>query len=166
MKTIYKSVIFAHIDYCSQLWMPTKPALIHSVEKLQKDFLARVQALRDLDHWQQLKQLKMLSLQRRLERYRIIYIWKILEGHAPNCGIEASKIVDRSGRKCSIPKVNNKSSAAVKTMKDQAFQVHGSQLFNALPAFLRNTTNCSIDDFKAKLDSFLQKIPASRVSKT
>ena len=32
--------------------------------------------------------MNMLSMQRRLERYRIIYIWKILENQAPNCGIK------------------------------------------------------------------------------
>ena len=90
----------------------------------------QVPAFRDLNYWDQLKHLKMLSLQ----------------SYAPNCGIKASQIEDRSGRKCSMPKVNNKSSVAVKTMKEQTFQVHGSQLFNALPAFLRKTTKCSIDD--------------------
>ena len=39
MKTLYKSMIVSHVDYCSQLWMPTKFTEIGSIEKLQKDFL-------------------------------------------------------------------------------------------------------------------------------
>ena len=87
MKTLYKSLIVPHVDYCSQLWMPIKATRIYTIEKLQKDFLCRVPALKEYSYWEQLKKMKMLSLQRRLERYRIIYIWKILEGQAPNCGI-------------------------------------------------------------------------------
>ena len=30
MKTLYKSIIVLHVDYCSQLWMPTKNTQIHS----------------------------------------------------------------------------------------------------------------------------------------
>ena len=87
MKTLYKTLIVPHIDYCSQLWMPVQSTQVQAIEKLQKDFFKRVPALRDLDYWQQLAQLKILSLQRRLERYRILYIWKIIEGKVPNCGV-------------------------------------------------------------------------------
>ena len=60
---------------------------------------------------------------------------------------------------CKIPKLNTKSSAAVRTMKDQTFQVHGPQLFNCLPASIRNMTKCPLEDFKLKLDKFLEKVP-------
>ena len=33
----------------------------------------------------------MNSQERRMERYRIIYVWKILEGFAPNCGVELTQ---------------------------------------------------------------------------
>ena len=39
MKTLFKSIIVPHVDYCSQLWMPTKFTQIGVIEKLQKDFL-------------------------------------------------------------------------------------------------------------------------------
>ena len=38
MKTLYKSLVVPHVDYCSQLWMPTKAINIQAIEKLQKDF--------------------------------------------------------------------------------------------------------------------------------
>ena len=90
MKTLFKTLVVPYIDYCSQLWMPIKPVEILKVEKLQKDFLNRIPELRGENYWQKLKSLKMISLQRRQERFRIIYIWKILEGQAPNCGIEST----------------------------------------------------------------------------
>ena len=155
MKTLFKSLIVPHVDYCSQLWMPIKSTQIQIIEKLQKDFFKKIPEMRDLDYWEQLKHMKMLSLQRRLERYRIIYIWKILEGLVPNCGVQVSQELGRSGRKCLIPSLNTKSKQSVQTLKEQTFQVNGPQLFNTLPSSVRNTTKCSVDEFKMKLDKYL-----------
>ena len=68
MKTLFKTLVVPHIDYCSQLWMPIKPVEILKVEKLQKDFLNRIPELRGENYWQKLKSLKLIvtSLQRRL----------------------------------------------------------------------------------------------------
>ena len=51
-----------------------------------------------------------------------------------------------------------KHKVSVKSMRDQTFQVHGSQVFNVLPSQIRNETGCSIDDFKRKLDKFLERV--------
>ena len=37
--------------------------------------------------------------------------------------------------------------------------VHGANLFNHLPKYIRNYTNCSHVEFKAVLDQFLSGIP-------
>ena len=147
------------MDYCSQFWMPITPGAILLVEKLQRDFLNRVPALRELDYWTQLREAKMISIQRRLERYRILYVWKILEGKAPNCGVTASNFEDRQGRKCFVPSRNMRASNAVQTLKEQTFKVNGPRLFNSLPAFLRNMTKCPLEDFNMKLDKYLSRIP-------
>ena len=47
---------------------------------------------------------------------------------------------------------------AVQSMREQTFQVNGAQLFNALPVYLRNIRNCPLEDFKEKLDEYLQKV--------
>ena len=159
MKTLYKSLVVPHVDYCSQLWMPTKAINIQAIEKLQKDFFNKIPAIRELNYWEQLKTMKMLSLQRRLERYRILYTWKILEGISPNCGIEVKLEGGRVGRKCNIPKIQTKSQKWVQTLREQTFQINGPQLFNSLPAYLRNITKCGVDDFKTKLDKYLEKVP-------
>ena len=70
---MFKSLVIPHIDYCSQLWMPVDGAGIHSLEKLQFDFFKKIPELRGLNYWDGLKSMKMLSMQRRIERYRIIY---------------------------------------------------------------------------------------------
>ena len=121
MKTLYKSLVVPHVNYCSQLWMPTKATSIQAIEKLQRDYFNIIPAIRELNYWDQLKTMKMLSLQRRLERYRILYTWKILEGISPNCGIEVKLEGGRVGRKCSIPKIQNKSQKWVQTLREQTF---------------------------------------------
>ena len=159
MKILYKSLIVPHVDYCSQLWMPIQATQIQSIEKLQKDFLNKIPAVRELNYWEQLKQLKMISLQRRLERYTVLYVWKILEGLSPNCGIEVKMEGGRLGRTCSIPSRNSKAKASVQSMREQTFQVNGPKLFNSLPTKLRNMTKCPLEDFKLALDNYLSKIP-------
>ena len=105
---MFRSLVLPHIDYCSQLWMPVDGANVHSLEKLKSDFFKKIPDLRGMNYWEGLTDMKMLSMQRRLERYRIIYIWKILEKCAPNCGI--SKLEDsessRLGRRLEVPRVN------------------------------------------------------------
>ena len=107
---------------------------------------------------------KIYSLQRRRERYRIIYIWKILESHVPNiscegnCGIK-KLYSPRNGRPCFIPLLNNSNPAKLQRLREGTLAYHGAQLFNALPKELRDTTNCSMLAFKHKLDKFLSRLP-------
>lgn len=99
---------------------------------------------------------KMFSQQRRAERYRILYTWKVLEGKVPNCGIQ-SKSNDRRGRECLIPLTRG--TPAVQNLRHQSFQMAGPQLFNSLPRTLRDLEKIPIEDFKEKLDLFLATIP-------
>ena len=103
--------------------------------------------------------MNMLSLQRRLERYRIIYSWKVLESLVPNCGIQEVKASAEShqGRRLVVPDVDRK--AATAKQLDQVFQVHGPKLFNCLPARIRNISKIGLDEFKSALDKWLESIP-------
>ena len=89
----------------------------------------------------------------------MIYLWKILEGKAPNCGIVLAENSERHGRICQLPVLNKKASERVKTLRENSFQVHAPKLFNSIPKNLRNKTKCSIEDFKADLDQFLETVP-------
>ena len=42
MLTLWKSLVLPHIDYCSQLWSPSKRYLIQQLESLQKSYLNRI----------------------------------------------------------------------------------------------------------------------------
>ena len=82
--------------------MPNQISEMLLLENLQKCYTKKIPEVRNLNYWQRLKHLKMYSQNRRLERYRIIYTWKILEELVPNCGLEVSHS-ERRGRQVAIP---------------------------------------------------------------
>ena len=65
----------------------------------------------------------------------------------------------RLGRKCKVQNIKMGANASAKALREQSFQVHGPQLFNSLPPFLRNMTKCSVEIFKEELDKYLMTIP-------
>ena len=159
MKLMWKSLLQPHIDYCSQLYFsPSNTGDIEQLENLQRNFTGKIPSVRSMNYWERLKHLRMRSQQRRLERYRILYTWKVLEERVPNCGISASNC-ERKGRLCNIPKINKNAKKSVQNLREDSFQVNGPRLFNCIPAEIRNMTRCHIDDFKFKLDNFLNTIP-------
>ena len=101
MKFLWKSLIQGHIDYCSQL-LPKKSSELQMTENLQQWYKKRLPELQNQDYWTRLQTLCMLSQQRRMERYRIIYTWEILEGLAPNCGMTLQPL-GRRGRELRVP---------------------------------------------------------------
>ena len=156
LKQLWKQLVQPHIDYCSQMMVLT-PGNISDLENLQRSYLSRIPSLKNKDYWERLKDSQMLSQERRLERYKIIYIWKIIEGRVPNCGVTALEH-PRHGRLCIVPPIKN-CATRVKTLRENSFQVQGPILFNSLPAHIRNKKKCSIDEFKLVLDKFLELIP-------
>ena len=105
LKFMWKTLVQGHVDYCSQLYFPAKSSDMEKIENLQRNFAKKIPEVRHLDYWARLKHLKLLSQERRMERYRIIYVWKILEGLTPNCGIETTHS-NRRGREVKIPRSN------------------------------------------------------------
>ena len=161
MLTLWKSLILCHIDYCSQLWSPHKTGDIQVIEMLQKSFISKIAGLQDLNYWEQLKELKMYSLERRRERYATIYAWRVLEGQVPNLNSTPlrAKWHPRRGRECTLPALSTSACKSVQTIRYASFAFRGPRLFNAMPADIRNLTNCTTDQFKHALDKFLHTIP-------
>ena len=102
------------------------------------------------------ERLKSLGLQRRRERYCIIYIWKIIEGLAPNFYKSiTSTFSGRRGRSCVIPHVNV---GRVGTLAYNSFRWGSIRLFNSLPMHLRSISSCSVLRLKTQLDIFLGSV--------
>ena len=165
MLTLWKSLVIPHLDYCSQLWSPQEQGLIQSIENVQKSFTRQIANMKQFNYWERLRELKLYSLQRRRERYVIIYTWCIIENLVPNIGyvedgIEkggiSQYINDRQGRKCVIPLVCR---GTYQRRVYASIRMQGPKLFNSLPKDLRNIKNCSKEVFKRKLDKYLSTVP-------
>ena len=162
MLTTWKSLVLPILDYCSQLWCPLKKGDIQLIEDIQKAFTRKIPH-KGHDYWERLRTLRLYSLERRRERYRIIYVWKMLESIAPNLSSDSNQIKSytslRHGRRCVVPPISNAVSSRIRTLREGSFAVHGSRLFNVLPQYLRNMTNVELPEFKKKLDEFLATVP-------
>ena len=160
MLTLWKSLVIPRFDYCSQLYSPSKVSEIQQLELVQRSFLRRINGSSSTNYWQLLHQLNIHSLERRRERYQIIYIWKILEGLVPNLSTASSEIIskenDRRGRTCYQRALYRSS---YQQLRSNTLSVRGVKLFNCLPKNIRNIKNCTKEKFKSKLDSFLKQIP-------
>ena len=127
------------------------------MEQVLRSFTRRIAGLKEKDYWTRLKTLKMLSIERRSERYKILYIWKILSDLAPNFGLESEESQGRSGRRIRISKYSG-DSLKYRTLKENSLKVEGARLFNSLPKVLRNFKG-TLASFKLALDDFLEQIP-------
>ena len=159
LKQLWQSLAQCLVDYSSQLYMPEGNSCdMMRIEKLFYDFTAKIPEVREKNYWERLKHLKMYSQQRRMERYRCIYIWKCLEGKVPPCGVVAAPENLRLGRRVAVPGLRPGGRRAAQTLREQSFTINGARLFNCLPKHLRDLTKDQ-DQFKAALDQHLMGIP-------
>ena len=162
MLTLWRSLVLPILDYCSQLWSPSKVGDIQQIEEVQKVFTRKIQSANRKDYWDRLQTYHLYSLERRRERYRILYVWKILEGLVPNLGGQSeisSKTSLRYGRLCRLPRLNNTASSKHQRLREGSFCVNAPRLFNSMPFHLRNLTGVSLPTFKQELDKFLMTVP-------
>ena len=108
-----------------------------------------------LNYWERLKAFNLSSIQRRVERYRIIYSWKSLNGLVPSLGLKWNnrEVCGRNGRVLEVPKGSG-ASLGLKTLRRNTIQYEGARLLNAIPCELRNFTR-EILHFKSLLDNYL-----------
>ena len=156
MLTLFKSIVLSRIDYASQLWSPYKKSYICALEKIQRSFTKYIAGYQNLPYSERLKSLRLYSLQRRRDRYLVIYMWKIAEGLAPNLSPAIRFYnTERRGRLCYQELVPNNH---LGTLCHNSFRWKASRLFNSLPANIRNIAKCEPSTLKHLLDRYLQTI--------
>lgn len=155
--TLWKSLVLSRLDYCSQLWSPIKVGEMQEIEALQRTFTSHIHGLAYFqDYWDRLITLKLYSVERRFERYSIIYAWKIIEQEClyPE-PYQTTDINSRTGRKfIYYYPINSNKCRAYNTPFNRL-----KKAFNSLPKDLRNMSDVSTEKFKSHLDGFLSIIP-------
>ena len=118
-----------------------------------RSFTKFIIGIRPLSYEDMLKIKIPYSVQRRFERYTIIFVWKILESMVPNLSQPITyHFSDRRGCLCYSDYV---SSGRIGTLSYNSFRWRATRLFNCLPRHVRNMTSCSTVIYKKKLDLFL-----------
>ena len=91
---------------------------------------------------------------RRMERFRILYVYKIITGQVQNCGINWTNS-DNSGT--IVAEVGTQK--YFQTQRENSFHYTAPRLFNKLPRSLRDDRISTLNEWKMKLDKILAKIP-------
>ena len=156
MITLFKSIVRSHLEYCCPVWNPQNKADIMKLEDVQKQFTRKIAGLSELNYYERLSALNLMSLQRRRERYIIIHMWKILYGKAPALSI-TFRDPSRLGIQAELPPLSHVARQANQSLYDGSFAMTGPALWNALPAHLH--TISKFEPFKSDLTKYLMSIP-------
>jgi ribonuclease P/MRP protein subunit RPP40 len=157
MVTLFKSMVRSILEYSCAVWDPSKVSEIQTLEAVQRYFTRRIASCSNLNYWERLKKLNLLSLQRRRERYRIIHVWKILNEKAPNdIGMEFY-VHSRHGTRAKVPCFNPKAQMSYSTHYENSFGVKAARLWNLLPRHVNGQK--TLDGLKESLGAFLKEFP-------
>ena len=113
--------------------------------------------MKDYNYWERLKKLGIMSLQRRRERNKIIFLWKIKNGVNPNSVSiifkENKRLNSEKAVLGSLPKTRGR----LLTIHYESFLINTAKLWNTLPGELTYVKSLTV--FKSGLDKFSKKIP-------
>ena len=157
---LMRAYIRSKIEYCNIVYAPYKKQDIAKIENIQRSFTAKIEGMQDFDYWERLKELDLYSLERRRERFMIIYAWQQIEGQVENIlQLEYVGEQSRNGRKIKITNIPTTIPEANRTLIYNSPKQKMARLFNCLPVKIRNMSNVTKDTFKRSLDSILKLIP-------
>ena len=158
MMTLFKSLVLSRLDYASQLWSPHLLKSVYLLEKVQRSFTKHIAGRHTMSYEERLKHLNLYSIQRRRDRYQIIYLWKIIEKIVPNLSAPITcTYSERRGRSCAVLHVNvgRLDTLCYNRFRWRAIRI---RMFNKLPIHIRMISSCSVDKFKSQLDKHLRNI--------
>ena len=154
---LWKSLVQPLMDYCGQLWSPSEEVgALMDQEQVLRGYTRRIGGCYGLNYWERLTKLGLMSTQRRQERYKIIYVWKMMNGLVPDIGIRIKNDCGRSGTRLDVPFMRGAYASHV-TLKERSFMIEGPKLFNSLLGPLRSFKG-SQALFKTNLDNYLKMI--------
>jgi hypothetical protein len=157
MLTLLKSLVRPRVEYCCPLWDPRKIGDIIHLEQVQRQFTAQIKDIKHMSYYDRLRKLKLMSLQRRRERYCILHLHKIIYKTVKSDLSITTNYSARRGLFVTIPPINKYTKARFQTLRDDFFTISASRLFNSLPKHIRDEEK--FEPFKSKLTKYLLCIP-------
>ena len=163
MMKLFNTYIRSRLEYCCVVWAPVQQGYINELEAIQKTFTSKITGMEKLDYHERLKNLNLYSLERRRDRYAIIYGWQQLEGIKPNImGLKSSWI--GTSRRIISRKIPVKTEGREVKQKNRT-KIYNcparrtERLFNSIPPSLKNRTKETTEIFKGHLDRWLREVP-------
>ena len=157
MITLFNSLVRSRLEYCCQIWDPSKIKLIDLIEQVQRNFTRKIVDMdKNDDYWIRLKKLGIDSLQRRREKLIIILLWKIKNSLVPNHINIEFKTNFRSQIKAVIPPMPRARGKLLSAYED-SFLVKSAKLFNKVPSQITECASFSL--FESKLNKYLSFYP-------
>ena len=161
MKILLKQMVISNMEYCCPLWSPTERAKIEKIESVQRFFTRHISGMNGPNrpcYSDRLKKLKIYSLERRRERYMILFLFKVLCNLVPNPGFSWD-YNNRTGYRMYISKNNWRAPSRVRKLVKNSPCSKAAVIYNKLPVYLRLKSDDNVDTFKRKLDQLLTAIP-------
>lgn len=151
----YKTFISSHLDFGSQIWSPIKYSEFDALDSIVRVWSRKCPAIRDCHFWDRLRIWHLSSVQRRHNRYIIIYCWKILEGLMTNDVRIKARWKYYKGKMISIPTPWGR--AALRSLRKTSFSVMGLRWFNFSPITVPKFggPGSSLEGFKFVLSKYL-----------
>ena len=157
MLVLFKSLIRSKLEYGCEIFNPHQIQEISKIEQIQRIFTSRISGMQNYNYWERLRELKLLSLQRRREKIIIIHLWKIHNNLFPNTIDINFKFHQRTSATRAIVKPLPRIRGMILTLYDQSFMIKAAKLWNVLPPNLTNISSLHL--FKNGLNSFLLTVP-------
>ena len=174
MKTLLQTMVVSQLEYGCVIWSPTDQQTIDEIESIQKDYTKKISIFKrynqrlnfatcNTSYMDRLQMLKLNSLERRRERYVILYMFKFIASMVPDLGIKRNYNVRTKLHL--VPKYCNHTNAQIQKKRRESIYVRGPLLYNKLPAKMRElpdtkkTNEDNYSTFKAELDEWIAAIP-------
>ena len=163
MIKMFNAYIKSKLEYCCIVWSPVKQEYINELEDIQKIFTKKIDGMEGLNYHERLKKLNMYSLERRRDRYLIIYGWQQIENIKENIlKLELSGRNGRRMRQRQAPNCGTNGKIILPAMKTKINNCPARKVeraFNCMPRELRDVTGVKTETFKNQLDKWLSVIP-------
>lgn len=154
--TLYQSYVIPRLEYACILWSPYQVQQICKIEAIQRTITSKVEGIENLNYHQRLHKLKLYSIQRRRERYQVIYMFKVARNLVPNNLKFEFYETSRHGLNCKRPKIPA-STSHLSTVRRNFFTATGPATFNTLPGYIKEAQ--TLEQYKSRLDKFLTTVP-------
>ena len=147
---LYKSLVLPHLEFAVTLWTPNLEKDISRLERVQARATKLIPNLRNKSYSERIKELGLMTLQKRRERIDLIQTYKIIHQIDNVSHLDYFEFCENPTRNHGYKLKTNRHNTPI---MGNFFTHRIVQAWNNLPRTLVNTT--SLSSFKSELDKYL-----------